>query len=130
MRTLSPSYLLQKETIPLQAKKNERKLMGTIALQRKRKNIDLPVEALQKLSAMAASQGKTLKTFLENVLISKANTFRPDACNPSPSGDDFFADPRNLTEVKERAKKHNEGKAFVAVALHSAEDITGFLNSL
>lgn len=32
--------------------------METVALQKKRKNIDLPVETLQKLSIMAASQGK------------------------------------------------------------------------
>ena len=33
--------------------------METVALQKKRKNIDLPVETLQKLSIMAASQGKS-----------------------------------------------------------------------
>lgn len=31
--------------------------MATIALEKKRKNIDLPVDVLQKLSIMAASQG-------------------------------------------------------------------------
>ena len=33
--------------------------MATIVLEKKRKNIDLPVETLKKLSIMAASQGKS-----------------------------------------------------------------------
>ena len=37
----------------------------------KRKNIDLPVDTLQKLSIMAVAQGKSLKNFIETVLISK-----------------------------------------------------------
>lgn len=45
--------------------------MSTIALERKRKNIDLPIETLQKLSIMAASQGKSLKAFIENLLVAK-----------------------------------------------------------
>lgn len=47
--------------------------METVALQKKRKNIDLPVETLQKLSIMAASQGKSLKAFIESLLVAKAN---------------------------------------------------------
>ena len=45
--------------------------METVALQKKRKNIDLPVETLQKLSIMAASQGKSLKAFIESLLVEK-----------------------------------------------------------
>ena len=47
--------------------------METVALKKKRKNIDLPVETLQKLSIMAASQGKSLKAFIESLLVAKAN---------------------------------------------------------
>ena len=43
------------------------------ALNIKRKNIDLPVDTLQKLSIMAVAQGKSLKKYIETVLISKAN---------------------------------------------------------
>ena len=42
------------------------------ALNIKRKNIDLPVETLQKLSVMAVAQGKSLKKYIEAVLISFA----------------------------------------------------------
>ena len=55
------------------------------ALNIKRKNIDLPVDILQKLSIMAAAQGKSLKNFIETVLISKANTVAVEVSeNPSP----------------------------------------------
>lgn len=44
------------------------------ALNVKRKNIDLPVETLQKLSILAVAQGKSLKNYIETLLISKANS--------------------------------------------------------
>lgn len=40
----------------------------------KRKNIDLPVDTLKKLSIMAVAQGKSLKAYIEQLLISKANS--------------------------------------------------------
>lgn len=45
--------------------------METVALQKKRKNIDLPVETLQKLSIMAASQGKSLRHSLKAFWLQK-----------------------------------------------------------
>ena len=67
--------------------------METVALQKKRKNIDLPVETLQKLSIMAASQGKSLKAFIESLLVAKANAVCVEvSTNPSPSGDGWFDD--------------------------------------
>ena len=50
--------------------------MATITLPKKRKNIDLPIDTLQKLSIMAASQGKSLKAFIEGLLISKAERLK------------------------------------------------------
>ena len=44
------------------------------AINIKRKNIDLPVDTLQKLSIMAVAQGKSLKNFIETILITKANS--------------------------------------------------------
>jgi type IV pilus biogenesis protein CpaD/CtpE len=104
--------------------------MATIALQKKRKNIDLPIETLQKLSIMAASQGKSVKAFIEYILVSKADTLKIEVSNPSPSNDAYFANPANLAEVEERVKEHKEGKAKATVVLHSAEEITKFINSL
>ena len=74
--------------------------MATIALEKKRKNIDLPVDTLQKLSIMAASQGKSLKAFIENILVAKANSISVEvSTNPSPSGDSWFDDPKNMESV-------------------------------
>ncbi|MDE7056182.1 hypothetical protein EEL40_13995 [Muribaculaceae bacterium Isolate-083 (Janvier)] len=71
------------------------------ALNIKRKNIDLPVDTLQKLSIMAVAQGKSLKNFIETVLISKANTVAVEVSeNPSPSGDPWFNDPENMASIK------------------------------
>ena len=50
--------------------------------------------------------------------------------NPSPSKDPFFDDPVNLKELMERVQDFKEGKAHVAVELHSAEEIIRFINSL
>lgn len=83
--------------------------MNTTALQKKRKSIDLSVNALQKLSAMAASQGQSLKVFIENILETKAESSDVVYTNPSPSGDPWFDDPENLAAVKrdiEYAKRH------------------------
>ncbi len=104
--------------------------MKTIALQKKRKNIDLPIETLQKLSILAASQGKSLKAFIENVLISKADTLEIEVTNPSPSNDPFFDNSANLTEIQERVNDLRKGKAKTTVVLRTAEDITNFLNEL
>ena len=100
------------------------KIMATIALQKKRKNIDLPIDTLQKLSIMAASQGKSVKAFIENLLVSKADTLKIEVSSPSPSGDPYFA------EVEERVKAHKEGKVKATVVLRSVDDITNFINSL
>lgn len=74
--------------------------MATIVLEKKRKNIDLPVETLKKLSIMAASQGKSLKAFIENILIAKADTLDVQvSLNPSPSNDPWFDNPKNVAAV-------------------------------
>lgn len=104
--------------------------MEVTVSQKKRKNIDLPVETLQKLSIMAASQGKSLKAFIENLLITKADSLKIEVSNPSPSGDDYFADPANLAEVQKRAGAYKDGKAETKVVLQSAEDITRFIDNL
>ena len=85
--------------------------MNTIALQKKRKNIDLPVETLQKLSIMAASQGKSLKAFIENILITKADSISIEvSSNPSPSGDPWFDNPENLASVMRSIEESKRGK--------------------
>ncbi len=81
------------------------------ALNIKRKNIDLPIDTLQKLSLMAVSQGKSLKNYIETILIAKANSIAIEVSeNPSPSGDPWFDDPANMAELKEGIRQHKEGK--------------------
>ncbi|MBD5188247.1 MAG: hypothetical protein HDR46_03995 [Bacteroides sp.] len=94
------------------------------ALNVKRKNIDLPVDTLQKLSLMAVAQGKSLKNFIETILISKANAITVEVKeNPSPSGDDWFNDPENMASVKRgmAEMKAGKGKAY------TIEEIRGLL---
>lgn len=105
--------------------------METIALKnKKRKNIDLPIDVLQKLSIMAASQGKSLKAFIEHLLVTKANALTFEVSNPSPSNDPYFAEPNNLAEIGKRVNEHKEGKTQTTVVLQSAEEIKSFLNNL
>lgn len=105
-------------------------IMSTIALQKKRKNIDLPVETLQKLSVMAASQGKSLKAYIENILVAKADTLQLELQNPSPSGDEFFSYPENLNDTADRVNEYKKGKTKSKIVLKSAEDIDNFINNL
>ncbi len=67
----------------------------------KRKIIDLPVDVMQKLSIMAAAQGRSLKNLIESILITKANSVSVEVVeNPSPSNDPWFDNPENLESVK------------------------------
>lgn len=81
----------------------------------KRKNIDLPVETLQKLSMMAVAQGKSLKKYIETILIAKADSITVDVSeNPSPSGDPWFDDPENMASVLRGIEqmKRGEGRTY------------------
>ncbi len=81
----------------------------------KRKNIDLPVDVLQKLSLAAVSKSMSLKAYIEDILISKANQISVEVTeNPSPSGDEWFDDPENLRMVYEGIEqmKRGEMKAY------------------
>ena len=80
----------------------------------KRKNIDLPVETLQKLSLIAVSQGKSLKAYIENLLIAKANSITIDIKeNPSPSGDEWFDVAENMASVEKGISEMKAGKGRV-----------------
>lgn len=67
----------------------------------KRKNIDLPVDTLQKLSILAAASGKSLKKFIEFILIREADSVNVEVSKkPSPSGDPWFDDPDNMASIR------------------------------
>lgn len=111
---------------------------------KKRKNIDLPSDAWKKLSIIAAAQGKSLKAFVESLLMAKADALAlevvaPESSvsaksrpytNPSPSGDWYFEDAGNVQEVEKRAKAYRQGKSKNTVVLRSAEEIADFLKNL
>ena len=83
--------------------------MHTTAI--KRKNIDLPVDTLQKLSLMAVASGKSLKAYIENVLIAKASSISVTvSSNPSPSNDEWFDNADNMDSVERGISQMEAGK--------------------
>lgn len=117
---------------------------AAVLMAKKRKNIDLPLEAWKKLSIMAAAQGKSLKAFVEGLLMAKADALtlevvsseRPVSAkcrpyvNPSPSGDLYFEDAGNRAELRERVEHYQKGESKDRVVLHSSEDIAEFFDKL
>ena len=81
------------------------------ALNIKRKNIDLPTDIWRKLSIIAASAGKSLKKYIEETMIEKANNANITVYeNPSPSGDPWFDDPENIAMVMEGIEDMKAGR--------------------
>ena len=98
--------------------------MATIAIEKKRKNIDLSVDTLKKLSIMAASQGKSVKAFIEDLLETKANSLSIEvSTNPSPSGDPWFDDPENMASVMRGIEDAKQGR----VTDYTIDDIKNLL---
>ena len=98
--------------------------MATIAIEKRRKNIDLSVDTLKKLSIMAASQGKSVKAFIENLLETKANSLSIEvSTNPSPSGDPWFDDPENMASVMRGIEDAKQGR----VTAYTIDDIKNLL---
>ena len=90
---------------------NVKKIIDMEQVVIKRKNIDLPVEILQKLSLMAVANGKSLKAYIENILINKANNISIEVSeNPSPSNDEWFKNSANLEELERGIGMVKEGK--------------------
>ena len=80
----------------------------------KRKNIDLPIEVLQKLSLMAVAQGRSLKAYIEQILINKANSISFEVHeNPSPSGDEWFENADNMDSINRGIQEMNEDQGKV-----------------
>lgn len=95
------------------------------ALNIKRKNIDLPVDVLQKLSIMAAAQGRSLKNYIETLLISKADSMTIEVKeHPSPSHDQWFDDEENMASVMRGVEEMKTGKGR-ACSMDEIRDILG-----
>ena len=46
--------------------------MKALVIERKRKNIDIPIDTFRNLSIRAASEGRSLKSYIENILMIEA----------------------------------------------------------
>jgi hypothetical protein len=53
--------------------------MATQVIPKKRKNIDIPLDTFRNLSIIAAADGMSLKSFIEDLLISEAKTISDEA---------------------------------------------------
>ena len=63
---------------------------------------------------MAASQGKSLKAFIENILEMKAKSFKIEITpNPSPSKDPWFEDKQNMESVTRGIEESKQGKTKI-----------------
>jgi hypothetical protein len=103
--------------------------MATASL--KRKNIDIPNDVLRKLNIMAAAEDESLKSFIEKLLVKKADSFSIEVSkNPSPSGDKWFDDSKNLSDVNEAVYKHKIGKSKTVLTLKSDKEIKDFFKNL
>jgi hypothetical protein len=52
--------------------------MDTLVVEKKRKNIDIPIDTFRNLSIRAVSEGKSLKSFIENLLVMEANSLNDE----------------------------------------------------
>ena len=48
--------------------------MDASVVEKKRKNIDIPMDTFRNLSIRAASEGRSLKSYIENLLVTEANS--------------------------------------------------------
>ena len=48
--------------------------------------------------------------------------------NISPSGDPYWADPRNVAELERRIKEREEGKNPIVATLYTSEDIKNYMS--
>ena len=69
--------------------------MHTIAVEKKRKNIDIPIDTFRNLSLRAVAEGKNLKSYIENLLVMEANTLSDEELyhfliKNKPQGDEYL----------------------------------------
>lgn len=84
--------------------------MNTTGIFKQRKAVDLPTESIRSLAMAAAAKGITLKKYLENVLLEQAKAIDTALNNPSPSGDSYFSDERNVNRILHSSEQAKLGK--------------------
>ena len=71
------------------------------------------METLQKLSLLAVAQGKSLKAYIENLLIVKANSVSINIQeNPSPNRDPWFMIPENVQSLQKEISEKEKGEGM------------------
>lgn len=71
--------------------------------------LSLSEEVLLQLSMSAKKAGKSLKTYMET-LLSREAMAQAKSDNPSPSGDPWWDDPRNVAEVDAGIADYKAGR--------------------
>jgi len=71
----------------------------------------------------------------ESIAVKRGKTIirltpEPQFENISPSGDPYWADPRNVAELERRIKMREEGKNPIVATVRTSEDIENYINSL
>ena len=79
--------------------------MDALVVEKRRKNIDIPIDTFRNLSIRAVSEGKSLKSFIENLLVMEANALSDEELyhylvNNKPQGNVYL----NETEQNEFEK--------------------------
>lgn len=75
---------------------------------------------------MAVLQGKSLKAYIEQILIAKASSINIKVNeNPSPSNDEWFNNPNNIEEIQESIVQQLSGetKAYSIENIKKALDV-------
>lgn len=89
----------------------------------KRKSIDLPTETLRILSSSARAERKSVKAYIESILIATAeNSKKEKKESPSPSGDPWYDDEENVAMLKAAIaeSKRSEGREYTMEEIHTA----------
>ncbi|MCC8175203.1 MAG: hypothetical protein LUC85_01535 [Bacteroidales bacterium] len=100
--------------------------MTTLTVEKQRKNIDLPIDTIRKLSILAAAYGESLKAFMENLLIAKASGVQVEISeSPSPSGDEWYDDPENLLLLQEAEEEYRRGVRGKEYTIEELREMAG-----
>ena len=78
----------------------------------------------------ASKQSKPKTKKLSKEIEAIPEEYRCDPYEISPSGDPFFADKRNVEELRRRIDDAHNGRSKIVATLQTREDITRFLESL
>ena len=101
--------------------------METTGYLKQRKAVDIPVDAIRSLAIAAAAKGISLKKYMENIILEQANNINAALGNPSPSGDPYFSDERNVKRILHSSE---QAKAGTVTTVREKSDLLKLLEGL